>query len=443
MEQIEHSAEAMEDVVARALKMAQSKGASDAKVSLGVHQGMQVSSRMGEIESLSFHKKKGMSVTVYVGHKKGSSSTNDLSDEALEQTVTHAIDYARQSSEDPYAGVATQGLVTTPVSCDLHHPWGIDIEQAKAHVLSCEAKAMSVDKRIENSDGASLSTSTSLSVLGHTGGMLSSYASSSHGLSCVVIGKDEHGMQRDYEYTVARDPSQLLSVEQVGQKAGEHTLARLGSRAAPTGKVPVIFSAKVAATLMGHFVSAISGAALYRGSSFLVDSLGKPVFASNVNMQENPHLPKGMGSCPFDGDGVQTQPRALVVDGVVQGYVLSHYSSKKLGMKNTANAGGVHNLLVQPTDGDLASMIAQLHKGFVVTELMGQGINLVDGSYSRGAAGFWVEQGQIQYPVHESTIAGNLKDMFAGIRAIGSDVDIRKNIQTGSIWVEQMMVAGS
>jgi PmbA protein len=380
---------------------------------------------------------------VYFGQRKGSASTNDLSRQALAETVSAACHIARHAAEDPCAGLPEPDTLAREFpELDLYHPWELSAEQGIDLALACENEGRVRSKEITNSEGASLDTFVGLRVLGNSLGFLHGYATSRHSLACCLIGERDGSMQRDDWWTVARVPGELESPEQVGRKAAERTLRRLGARHLRTRCCPVLFAADVAASLLGHFVAAVRGGNLYRKSSFLLDRLGQSVFPAFLHIHEEPHLPRALGSAPYDAEGVATRPHDLVRNGVLESYVLSTYSARKLGTRTTGNAGGVHNLIVDPGDLDFAGLLRSMGSGLVVTELLGQGVNLVTGDYSRGAAGFWVEKGEIQYPVEEVTIAGNLPSMYKGIAAVGNDMDLRGNIRTGSILIESMTVAG-
>lgn len=425
------------------LRMAKAAGASsaEAEVSLGV--GQNVSVRLDEVETIEYNRDKGMSVTVYFGQRRGHASTSDLSSQALKDTVEAACSIARYTAHDEFCGLADPALLASDFpDLDLYHPWDISVEQAIELARSCEGAARGVDTRINNSEGASVSTYEGLFSYANSNGFNHGYPTSRHSLSCSVIAEAGEDMQRDYWYSTARAAGDLESAVQVGRKAGERTVRRLAARQLKTMQVPVLFDASLAGGLISHFVSAISGGSLYRKSSFLLDSIGQQVFAPHIQLSEQPHLPRGLASAPFDNEGVVTRSRALVQDGVVQGYVLSSYSARKLGMVTTGNAGGSHNLILQSGDLDFNGLLQSMHTGLLVTELLGHGINMVTGDYSRGAAGFWVENGQIQYPVEEITIAGNLRDMFRQIVAVGNDVLVQGSRRTGSILVEQMTIAG-
>lgn len=438
-----YSLDELRQMSADVLRLAQAAGASsaEAEVSLGV--GQNVSVRLDEVETIEYNRDKGMSVTVFFGQRRGHASTSDLSAQALHDTVAAACSIARYTAHDEFCGLADASLLAHEFpDLDLHHPWNISVEDAIELARACEASALAVDARINNSEGASVSAYEGLFSYANSLGFNGGYPSSRHSLSCSVIAEAEAGMQRDYWYSSARSPADIESPEWVGQRAGERTVRRLGSRRVKTAQVPVLFEAAIASSLLSHFISAISGGSLYRKSSFLLDSLGQPVFAPHVRISEEPHLKRGLASSPFDNEGVATRARELVADGVLQGYVLSSYSARKLGMATTGNAGGNHNLILHSGDQDLKGLLHSMQRGLLVTELLGHGINMVTGDYSRGAAGFWVENGEIQYPVEEITIAGNLKDMFRQIVAVGSDVLVQGSKQTGSILIERMTVAG-
>ncbi|GAB7563640.1 metalloprotease PmbA [Methylobacillus methanolivorans] len=424
------------------LRFAKAAGASaaEAEVSLGI--GQNVSVRMGETETIEYNRDKGMSVTVYFGQQKGHASTSDLSMQALKDTVAAACNIARYTAQDEFCGLADPALLARDIpNLDLHHAWDISVDEALALALECEQAARSADPRISNSEGASVSTYEGLFSYANSNGFNAGYPSSRHGLSCSVIAEAAESMQRDYWYSSARHPADLDSALAVGLRAGERTVRRLNPGRVKTCQVPVLFEAPLASGLISHLVSAISGGSLYRKSSFLLDSLGKQVMSSFVNIEELPHVPRGLASSPFDNEGVATHARTLIKDGVLQGYMLGSYSARKLGMQSTGNAGGNHNLIIRHGDLDLAGLLNTMGTGLLVTELLGHGINMVTGDYSRGAAGFWVENGVIAYPVEEITIAGNLAEMFMNIVAVGNDVLVQGSKQTGSILIERMTVA--
>lgn len=444
METLEAQLTPLQDTIAQVLELARRLGASGAEAAAGLSQGLAVSARMGEVETVEHHRDQSLGVTVYFGQRKGSAATSDLSPASLRETVEAACAIAGHASEDPYAGLPDPEWLARDIpDLDLDHPWPITADEAIELTVACERVALESHAEIVNSEGASLHTHRGIRVLGNTLGFLHGYPASRHSLSCAVVGKRGEQMQRDYWYTVARDPADLESAEAVGHKAAERTVARLGARPLSTRQCPVVYAAEVATGLVGHFLAAIRGGNLYRKASFLVDSLGKPVFPDFVHIHEEPHIPKGIGSAPYDTEGVATYAHDLIREGVVASYILDSYSARKLGLKSTGNAGGVHNVIVDSGPLDRTALLREMGTGLLVTELMGHGINLVTGDYSRGASGFWVENGEIQYPVEEITIAGNLRDMFRQIEAIGCDVDRRGNIRTGSIWLKQMTVAGS
>jgi PmbA protein len=400
--------------------------------------------RKGEIETIEYNKDKGASVTVYIGQRRGHASTSDLSDAALKSTVEKALTIARYTAEDDCAGLPDADQLAKSVpDLDLYHPWGLSVEEAAEMARSCEAAALAVDQRLTNSEGASVNSHASHFIYANSLGFCDGYASSRHGISVAVIGEDKGSMQRDYWYTSARSAAELESADSVGRIAGARTVRRLNGRKLDTRTCPVIFEAPIATGLIGSFVAAVSGGSLYRKSSFLLDSLGTQVSAPLVTIRELPFIPRGIGSSPFDSEGVACQERDVVKDGVLQGYFLSSYSARKLGMTTTGNAGGSHNLIVTPGELGLDGLLQKMGSGLLVTELLGHGANMVTGDYSRGAAGFWVENGVLQYPVEEITIAGNLADMFKGILAIGKDVERRGSRQVGSILVDRMTVAGN
>ena len=442
-ERFSHSKDDLQARVHDMLAYAREHGATGCEAEASQGYGQSVTVRKGEVETIEYNRDKGISVSVYIGQRKGHASTSDFGTQALQDTVDKALTIARYTAEDSFAGLPDEALLAREIpELDLYYPWDCTVEQAIAQAQTCEAAALAVDTRINNSEGASVNTQESLFVYGNSLGFLAGYPTSRHGISCAVIAESDAGMQRDYWYTTARAAADLESGVDVGRRAGERTVRRLDARQVKTCQVPVLFEAPVAAGLISHFVSAASGGSLYRKSSFLLDSLGKPIFAPLVNITERPHIRKGLASSPFDNEGVATHDRELVKDGVLQGYFLGSYSGRKLGMPSTGNAGGNHNLIVSSTGEDFAALLKKMGTGLLVTELLGHGTNMVTGDYSRGAAGFWVEGGEIQYAVEEITIAGNLQDMFKQIIAIGTDVEARGSKQTGSILIERMTVAG-
>nr|WP_259364545.1 MULTISPECIES: metalloprotease PmbA [unclassified Colwellia] len=442
--QIEHVKKRVND----AMTMAKSLGADGAEVAMSRQQGLSVSTRLGEVENVEFTSDGGLGITVYKDGRKGSASTADLSEKALKQAIEAAVNIAKYTSVDECSGMADKDLLSmTPEDLDLYHPKALTTEQAISLAKACEDTALGYDKRITNSDGATLESFEGFKVYGNSQGQLVGYPSTRHNLSCVMIAKEGEDMQRDYAYTVSREFDAMESAATIGQQAAKETLSRLGARKLATAKVPVMFRADVANSLFGHFIAAISGGNLYRQSSFLMDAIGQQVFPEFLSISERPHLKKALASSAFDAEGVATLDREIITDGSLATYLLTSYSARKLGMKSTGHAGGIHNWQLGMNDagqgGDFDAMLKTLGTGLLVTELMGQGVNVVTGDYSRGAAGFWVENGEIAYPVDEITIAGKLQDIFAGIVAIGNDTDMRGSIRTGSIIVNQMQVAGS
>ncbi len=433
----------LQQLVEDLLSEAKRQGASSAEAAVSSDAGLSASVRMGEVETIEHTRDNGLGISVYFGQRKGSASTSDLSPQAIIDTVQAACSIARYTSEDDCAGLADAELIAQDIpDLDLYHPWDIKVDTAIELGKECEAAALDYAPQINNSDGATLSTHSGLHVYGNSHGFIGGYPSSRHSLSCSVLGQDEQGMQRDYWYTSGRAASDLQGADEVGRKAGERTLARLGARKIGTRQSPVIFQADMAVGLLRNLIGAISGTALYRQSSFLLDHLGKQIFPEFVHIHENPLLPRGLASAPFDAEGVATRARDIVDQGVLQGYALSSYSARKLGMQTTGNAGGVRNLTIEQGELDLAGLLKKMDRGLLVTELMGQGINMVTGDYSRGAAGFWVEDGEIQYPVQEITVAGNLKQMFMQLLAVGRDIDPRTSVRTGSWLIESMTIAG-
>ena len=430
--------------VADALSYARKRGAGQAEASASSNTGLTLRVRMREVETLESHQDHSLGVTVYRGRRRGSAGTSDLSSGAVRETVEKALSLARFAAEDEYAGLADADRMATEFpDLDLHHPWDLGAEEAMNLALECEAAALDSDPRISNSEGAGVDTGESAFAYGNSHGFLQSGRSSSHSLSCVVLSEQDGKMERDYDFSVARAPEELTPVREVGESAAERTIKRLGARKIRSTRAPVLFVPRVARSLVGHFCAAISGRALYNRASFLLDSLDKPVFADCVNLNERPHIPRGLASRAYDGEGVATADRNLVCGGVLKGYFLGSYSARKLGMASTGNAGGAHNLLLESTGQSYEELLAEMGEGLVVTEMMGQGANTVTGDYSRGAAGYWVRDGSVQHAVHEITVAGNLKDMFRNIAAIGSDVDRRGGIYTGSILIENLSIAGA
>jgi len=433
------------EVVELALTEAARLGASQCEADASVSQGLSVSVRMREVDTVEYQRDRGLGITVYFGKRKGSASTADLGARAVRETVAKACAIARYTAEDPHAGlVDAEALARDIPDLDLDHPWELPPERAIELARECESAGLAVDARLSNSEGASVNSQRHTGFYGNSLDFLGGYSSTSHSISCSLIAQAGEDMQRDYWYTVARDPQDLESAQHVGCIAGERALARLGARRLTTRRAPVAFSPDLARGVFRHFIGAITGTSQYRKSSFLLNAAGEQVFPAFISMQERPHILKGLASSPFDQEGAATHDRDLVRAGVLEGYVLGSYSARRLGLKTTGNAGGIHNLLVNAADGGLdpARFLGRLGTGLLVTELMGQGVNGVTGDYSRGASGLWVEGGAIAYPVHEITIAGNLKTMYRDIVALGSDIDTRGGIRTGSLLIGEMTIAG-
>ncbi len=433
----------LERIVQQALALARKRGATAAEAGVGVGSGLSVTVRLGEVETLEYQRDRSLGVTVYVGQRKGSASTANLTPSAVEETVAKALSIASFTAEDEYSGLPDAELMARELpDLDLCHPWDIDAPAAIELAKRCEAAGLAVDSRIRNSEGASVATHLKMRVLGNSHGFIGGYPSTSHSVSCVVLGQANGEMQRDYWYTAARDWRELEDVEEVGRKAAGRAIGRLGAGKLPTRKAPILFAPEVARGLIGHLVGAIGGGAQYRRSSFLLGAAGQQIFPPAISLSERPHLQGALGSAPFDGEGVATRDRDLVVNGVLTGYLLDAYSARKLGLTTTGNAGGVHNLVVQGDRLDHDALLQRLGTGLLVTEMMGQGVNPVTGDYSRGATGFWIENGVVDRPVHEITVAGNLRDMYHGIVALGNDLDHRGSIHCGSLLIEQMTIAG-
>jgi PmbA protein len=435
----------LQDVVALALEEAKKRGATQAEVDASMNRGLSVTVRLGEVDTVEYQRDRGVGVTVYHGKRKGSASTADLSAQAVRDTVEKAATIARYTTEDPFAGLADpEHLAREIPDLDLDHPWDLTPDTAVELARGCEAAGLAVDARITNSEGATVGSQRDVRVYGNSHGFLAGFSTTGHTISCVLLAQEGEDMQRDYWFATARDATELVGVEIIGRKAGERALARLGAHKLTTRKSAVLFAPEMARGLFGHFIAAIRGGAQYRKSSFLLGAAGQAVFPEFLQMQEQPHIRKGLASSPFDDEGVATRDRELVRAGVLQGYVLGSYSARKLGLVTTGNAGGIHNMIVS-TPGkalDFDSLLKRMHTGFLVTELMGQGVNAVTGDYSRGASGYWIENGALSHPVHEVTIAGNLKQMYRDIEALGTDVDARGAIRTGSVLVREMTIAG-
>jgi PmbA protein len=425
------------------LELAKKEGATNAMVAVNNDKGFAVDVRMGEVETVAFSEDKGVGLTVYIGQRKGGASSTDTSPAALEAMVKAACDIARVSAEDLCFGLADKELMTkNHPELNLFHTWEITPQQAIDMALKCERYALALDKRITNSDGVNVSSYESHHGFANTNGGSGFIHSTRHSLSCSFIAKEGEEMQRDYDYTTVRNPQDLTDLHLIGKNAVDRAISRLGAQQIKTQEIPVIFSSRISSGLFSSFISAISGSNLYRKNTFLLDSIGQQIFPEFIRIYEQPHLLGALGSSPFDSEGVPTRPNLLVEQGLVNQYVLGSYSARRMGLNTTANADGVHNLTIDPTVGDLDELLNKMDKGLLVTELMGQGINIVTGDYSRGASGYWVENGEIQYPVDEITIAGNLKDMFKTIIAVGNDINPNIATRCGSVLIEKMMIAG-
>ncbi len=433
----------LEAAVSRALEIAAEKSDA-AEVAITKSTGLSVSTRMREVENVEFNSDGALGITVYRGQCKGSASTSDLSEKAILQTVLAALDIAKYTSKDPFAGPAPAELMVKEIpDLDLFHPDTPDPDYAAQRAIEAEQHALSFSNKIKQSDGASYDSHYGIKVYGNSHGLIASYPSSRHSISCCVIGQGANGqMERDYSYSVARHRDDLLSPQTVGLQAAEKTVSRLDAKRLATGKFPIMFAADVATGLIGHLVMAISGGNLYRKSSFLLDKLGEKILPDWFNISERPHVLRGLASSPFDNEGLATYDREIITDGTLATYLLTSYAARKMNMAPTGHAGGIHNWYVKSTGQDYQQMLKLLGTGLLVTEVMGQGVNTVTGDYSRGAAGFWVENGEIQFPVSEITIAGNLQEMFKTMVAVGSDIETRSQIQTGSILLESMKIAG-
>ena len=435
----------LKKVVSLALAEARARGASQCEADASQNRGLSTTVRLGEVETVEYQRDRGVAVTVYFGKRKGSASTADLSAQAVRDTVEKASTIARYTAEDEAAGLADpEELARDIPDLQLDHPWLITPDEAVSLARSTEAAGLAVDARLTNSEGATVSTQRDVRVYGNSHGFLEGFASTSHSLSCVLLAQHGDDMQRDYWYSTVRNANDLQSHEEIGQKAAERALRRLGARRLTTRKAPIVFAPELARGFFGHLTAAIRGSAQYRKSSFLLGAAGQQVLPEFMQFDERPHILQGLASSPFDEEGVVTRDRALVRDGVLQGYVLGSYSARKLGLKTTGNAGGIHNLLISAPGKsvDFDALLKQMGTGLFVTELMGQGVNGVTGDYSRGASGFWVENGALAHPVHEITIAGNLKQMYRDVVALGTDVDVRGAIRSGSALIAEMTIAG-
>ena len=432
----------LESIVQQVLDYAKVEGATSAEADIGTGEGLSVTVRMGELEAIEHQRDKGLGITVYVDQRKGSASTTDFSAQAIKDSVLAACTIARNASSDKYAGlIAAEYLATEIPDLDLYHPWKITPDQATELAIECETAARQSDSRITNADGTLVNSYSGNHVYANSHGFIGGWNWSNHLIDCTVIA-DENGMQRDGWYSKARDADDLEDTEEIARKAAQRTVARLGARKLTTRQAPVLFEASVAGSLFSAFIGAISGGALYRKASFMLDKINQQVFAQHIHIHEDPFLPKAMGSTAFDSDGMATRAHDIVKDGILQSYVLSAYSARKLNLTPTGNAGGVHNLFIEPGNQNLDELIKTMHSGLLVTDMIGFGVNQMTGDYSRGASGFWIENGEIQYPVEEITVAGNLLEMYMQIVAVGNDVDARGNTRTGSVLIENMTVAG-
>ena len=451
-----HASDSLRNIAQDMLDYAKQRGASAASVEVSEGFGLGVTVRQGEVETIEYNRDKGLGITVYIGQQRGNASTSDFSPQAVRDSVDAALSIARYTAKDDCSGLPDAEMLARDCpDMDLYHPWDLPVDAAIALAQQCEQAALEADKRISNSEGATINLHEGQFISANSLGFMGGFPTSRHSLSCAVIAGPDDAMERDYWYAVARDAKDLPSAPHVGRIAAERAVRRLNARQLKTMQVPVLFEAPIASGLLGNFVSAVSGGSLYRKSSFLLDQMDKQIFSPHINISDIPDIRKGLASSPFDDEGVQTQRRVIVENGVLRGYFLGSYSARKLGMRTTGNAGGNHNLILSPSRGsaeklagdksgqlDFAGLLKNMSRGLLVTELLGHGVNQVTGDYSRGAAGFWVENGEIQYPVHEITIAGNLKDMFRNIVAVGNDVMVQGSRQCGSILVENMTIAG-
>lgn len=436
--------EELEGIVRRLLDEALAQGVDQAEAAASHDIGLSATARLGDVETLEYTNDRGVGITVYQDARKGSASTSDFSDGALRETVLKACTFARYAARDDHYGLAEADRMATEMpDLALAHPWPLESQLAISIAIECEDAARAFDRRITNSEGATVNCSSGVRAYGNTHGFLNSYPTTSHSISCIVVGEQDGEMERDYHYSAARDAGDLEAAKQIGETAASRTTSRLGARKIKTTNAPVLFAPEVARGFIGHAVAAVAGSAQYRRSTFLLDAAGEQVFSDFVRIEERPHILKGMASRPYDAEGVATRDRDLVVDGVLQGYILSSYSARRLGLETTGNAGGAHNLIVPGNAEDMHSIIAGMSSGLLVHELIGHGVNIVTGDYSRGAVGFWIENGEICYPVHEVTIAGNLRNLYRRIVAIGKDQDVRGGIRCGSLLVDGMAIAGT
>jgi len=438
-----HSADSLRNIAQDMLDYAKQRGASAASADVSVGFGQSVTVRHGEVETIEYNRDKGLSVTVYLGQQRGNASTSDFTPQAMRDSVDAALSIARYTAKDDCSGLPDEDMLARECpDMDLYHPWDLPVDAAIELAKRCEQAALDADKRISNSEGATVNLHEAQFITANSLGFIGGFPTSRHSLSCAVIAGEDDAMERDYWYAVARDAKDMMDAQQVGRIAAERTVRRLNARQIATTQVPVLFEAPIASGLLGSFVGAVSGGSLYRKSSFLLDKMDQQIFSPHINISDVPDIRKGLASSPFDDEGVRTQRRNIVENGVLRGYFLGSYSARKLGLRSTGNAGGNHNLILQSGALDFSGLLNTMSRGLLVTELLGQGINTVTGDYSRGAAGFWVENGEIQYPVQEITIAGNLKDMFRNIVAVGNDVLVQGSRQCGSILVEGMTIAG-
>ncbi len=418
-------------------------GAEQTEINIAANKGFSVIVREGQLETVEYNQDKVIEIDVFIGKRNGTASISDMRPAAIRSAVEAACHIAKYTDKDPASGLAEKDAIAFDYpTLELAFPWDMSVEKAIELACECEREALSMDKRIMSSEDTSVSTHESLTVYANSHGFVGSYPTSRHDITCILVGKQGQEMQRDFSYSSVADPAQLKSISAIAKEAVERTVRRLGAKQLPTMKVPVIYAAEEARGLFGHFVSAISGPNLYRNSSYLLDHLDKRIFPDFMHIQEFPHLPRALGSAPFDGDGILTRSNVFVEDGILRQYALSTYAGRKLGLSSTANAGGTHNLTIRHGNKNLQELIKSMGKGLVITEMLGNGVNIVTGDYSRGVGGFWVEHGEIQYPVHEITVAGTLQEMYSRIREIGCDVDTRGNIRTGSVLIEEMTVAG-
>jgi PmbA protein len=434
----------LEDITGLALDEARARGADQAEVAVSHDVGLSATARMGDVEHLEYTNDRAAGITVFCGNRKASASSSELTTQAIRETVAKACSIARYTAEDAHAGLADPSLMATEIpDLQLDHPWALEADAAIELAIACEAAALSYDSRITNSEGATVWTNRGIRVYGNTHGFIGSFAKTSHGISCAVLSGAQGDMQRDYYYAATRDPGDLESANHIGRTAAKRAVGRLGARKIATTKSPVIFIPELARGFIGHAMGAIAGSAQYRRSSFLLDAAGEMLFPEFINVEECPHIPKGMASVPYDAEGVRTWDRDIVSGGVLQGYILSSYSARRLGLETTANAGGAQNLIVPGNVDGLPELLATMGTGLLVEELIGQGVNAVTGDYSRGAVGHWVENGEITHPVHEVTIAGNLRDLYPRIVAVGRDQDLRGGIRCGSLLVDGLTIAGA